>query len=128
VTPVGDGNRPGEETVGYEQARRLRATMVAAGIDRARLWLHYFSIGGDVGEYELDAYLHHSLLLPCLQRDLLAQAANEILLDVAPPQAPYASDIRTDRAAAGEPAAGDTEPPAPDAGGADGTDPGNPDH
>ncbi|MFF0905396.1 UNVERIFIED_CONTAM: hypothetical protein RF653_17135 [Kocuria sp. CPCC 205316] len=82
-----------EEAVGYEQARCLRATMVAADIDRAQLWLYYFSIGGDISEFEVDAYLHHSLLLPRLQRDLLAQAANEILADLAPPQAPYAADL-----------------------------------
>jgi hypothetical protein len=82
-----------DEAVGYEQARCLRATMVAAGIDRARLWLYFFGIGGDVSEFEVDAYLHHSLLLPRLQRDLLAQAANEILTDLAPPPAPYAADI-----------------------------------
>ncbi len=91
-----------DEAVGYEQARRLRATMVAAGIDRGRLWLYYFSIGGDVSEFEVDAYLHHSLTLPRLQRDLLAQAANEILIDLAPPKAPYAADLleeQTSRAA-----------------------------
>lgn len=87
----------GGEAVGYEQARRLRATMVAAAIDRGRLWLYYFSIGGNVGEYEVDAYLHHSLLLPRLQRDLLAQAANEILIDIAPPRAPYTADLSPDR-------------------------------
>jgi hypothetical protein len=98
---MGEKNQGGEAAVGYEQARRLRATMAAAGIDRAQLWLYYFSIGGDVGEYELDAYLHHSLLLPRLQRDLLAHAANELLAEMAPPQAPYASDIHhhQDRAA-----------------------------
>lgn len=89
MRPVGG---PGE-AIGYEQARRLRATMAAAGIDRGRLWLYYFSIGGMVSEFELDAYLHHSLLLPRLQRDLLAQAANEILIDLAPPQAPYAAEL-----------------------------------
>ena len=82
-----------DQAVVHEQARRLRATMVAAGIDRGRLWLYYFSIGGDVSEFEVDAYLHHSLTLPRLQRDLLAQAANEILLDLAPPTAPYAADL-----------------------------------
>jgi hypothetical protein len=89
VTPVGVN----DEAVGYEQARRLRATMLAADIDRGRLWLYYFSIGGNVSEFELDAYLHHSMLLPRLQRDLLAQAANEILVDLAPPQAPYAAEL-----------------------------------
>ncbi|WP_344122621.1 hypothetical protein [Kocuria aegyptia] len=79
--------------VGREQARRLRITMMAAGIDRARLWLYYFGIGGEVSEFEVDAYLHQSLTLPALQRDLLAQAANEILIDLAPPKAPYTADL-----------------------------------
>ncbi|MHC5560669.1 hypothetical protein [Kocuria sp. U4B] len=86
-----------EEAVGHEQARCLQATMVAAGIDRAQLWLYFFGIGGDVSEFELDAYLHHSMLLPRLQRDLLAQAANEILMDLAPPKAPYAADLADDQ-------------------------------
>ncbi|MGQ1840139.1 hypothetical protein ACT4S2_17005 [Kocuria turfanensis] len=82
-----------DEALVHEQARRLRVTMLAAGIDRPQLWLYYFSIGGDVSEFELDAYLHHSLALPRLQRDMLAQAANEILIDLAPPKAPYAADL-----------------------------------
>ncbi len=106
----GDG-----EAVGYEQARRLRATMVAAAIDRGRLWLYYFSIGGEVGEYEVDAYLHHSLLLPRLQRDRLAQAANEILADMAPPRAPYAADLSPEDPSrpAGENRATDHDGPGP---------------
>ncbi|MHC5557886.1 hypothetical protein [Kocuria sp. U4B] len=101
-----------DEAVGYEQARCLRATMVAAGIDRGRLWLYYFSIGGDVSKFEVDAYLHHSLTLPRPQRNLLAQAANEILLDLAPPQAPYAADLIEDHtASAGDCSAEDENAP-----------------
>lgn len=103
-----------DDAVGHEQARRLRSTMVAAGIDRGRLWLYYFSIGGEVSEFEVDAYLHHSLVLPRLQRDLLAQAANEILADLAPPRAPYAAEIRTrPPARAREPDPGRRDGPAP---------------
>lgn len=58
-----------------------------------RLWLSYFGIGGEVSEFEVDAYLHHSLTLPRLQRDLLAQAASEILVDLAPPRAPSAGEV-----------------------------------
>jgi hypothetical protein len=103
------------EAVGYEQARRLRATMVAAAIDRGQLWLYYFSIGGEVGEYEVDAYLHHSLLLPRLQRDLLAQAANEILAEIVPPRAPYAADLGPEDPSrpAGENQATDHDGPGP---------------
>lgn len=93
MRPVG----PDDDAIGYEQARRLLATTVAADIDRGALWLHYFGIGGEVGEFEVDAYLHHSLALPRLQRDLLAQAANELLADHVPPRAPYAADIQPGR-------------------------------
>lgn len=88
-----------DEAIGHEQARRLRATMVAAGIDRGRLWLSYFSIGGEASELEVDAYLHHSLSLTPLQRDLLAQAANELVAAQAPPPAPYADDLLGERRA-----------------------------
>lgn len=89
-----------DAAVGYEQARLLRTTMAAAGIDRTYLWLYYFGIGGDASEFEVDAYLHHSVLLPRLQRDLLAHAANEIVVEFTPPRAPSASDVLTARACA----------------------------
>lgn len=85
-----------DAAVSYEQARRLRTTMLSAGMDRGHLWLYYFSIGGEVSEFEVDAYLHHSLTLPRLQRDLLAQAANEILANMAPPRAPLSTDMDAD--------------------------------
>lgn len=82
-----------DEAVNYEQAWGLRDAMTTADIDRKQLWLHYFSIGGDASEFELDAYLHQSLVLPVLQRDLFAQAANEIITELRPPKAPYAADL-----------------------------------
>lgn len=82
-----------DDAVGREQARQLRVTMAAADLDRPRLWLHYFALGGEAGDYEVDAYLHHLMMLSPLQRDLLAQAANEILMDLAPPLAPFAADV-----------------------------------
>lgn len=91
-----------DEAVGHEQARLLHATMDAAETDRGYLWVHCFSIGGKVSEFEVDAYLHHSLHLPRLQRDLPAQAADEILAETAPPPAPYAADVRSDRTSTAE--------------------------
>ncbi|GEO94384.1 hypothetical protein [Kocuria turfanensis] len=118
-----------DEAIGHEQARRLRATMVAAGIDRDRLWLSYFSIGGEVSELEVDAYLHHSLSLPPLQRDLLAQAANELVAAQAPPPAPYVDDLRGDRAPPrGDPAGTEPNVPVQDGDVLDRDDPGSPEH
>jgi hypothetical protein len=95
-----------DDAVGYAPARRLLGTLEAAGIDRSELWLHYFSIGGDVSEFEVDAYLHHSMLLPRLQRDLLAHAANELLADRRPSEAPYAEDLQKAWGPTGEPGEG----------------------
>lgn len=76
-----------------EQARLLRQAVHRAGIAREQLWLHYFSMGGEAGETEVDAYLHQSFSLPPFQRDLLAHAANELIARVPPQQAPYVSDL-----------------------------------
>ena len=76
-----------------EQRRRLREALNQAGLGVPQLWMKYFSIGGEAGEYEVDAYLNGSLSLPSLQRDILAHAANE-LIDELPPRlrAPYCDD------------------------------------
>ena len=77
-----------------QQARLLRVAMHHAGISTGDLWLRYFSIGGSAGEYETDAYLQGILPLPEVQRDLLAQAANELIDELPPPpRAPYSEDI-----------------------------------
>lgn len=76
-----------------EQIRRLRAALKAAGISTGELWLNYFSIGGTVGEYEVEAYLQGLMSLPAIERDMLAMAANE-LIDTTPRlHAPYADDL-----------------------------------
>ncbi|MEX5303866.1 hypothetical protein [Kocuria sabuli] len=76
-----------------EQARLLRQAINRSGIAREQLWLHYFSLGGEAGETEIDAYLHQSFSLPPFQRDLLAHAANELIARIPPQQAPYVSDL-----------------------------------
>lgn len=84
----------GFEAHEQEQCRLLRKALKYAAITPADLWLTYFSIGGAVGEYEVQAYLQGLLSLPVLQRDLLACAANELIEAVPPlPRAPYAEDL-----------------------------------
>ncbi|MFF2345615.1 hypothetical protein [Pseudarthrobacter sp. NPDC058119] len=80
-----------------EQRRRLRAAMKAADISPSALWLKYFSLSGDAGEYEVEAYLQGLLSLPAIQRDLLALAANELIDDLPRPHAPYSDDFGTDQ-------------------------------
>jgi hypothetical protein len=77
-----------------EQSRLLRKALNRAGIRHGDLWLRYFSIGGTVGEYEVDAYIQSLMSLPPDQRDLIAHAANELIDEFPPlPRAPYLEDL-----------------------------------
>lgn len=82
-----------ENVNGKEQARLLLRVLREAKLGIDEVWLHYFSIGGEVGELEVDAYLHHAMSLPRLQRDILAQAANELVGYNPRLWAPYAADL-----------------------------------
>jgi hypothetical protein len=72
-----------------EQRRRLRAAIRAADVSVSEPWLKYFSLSGDAGEYEVEAYLQGLFSLPPVQRDLLALAANELIVELPRPRAPY---------------------------------------
>ncbi len=74
------------------QARLLRRALEGTGVGVGRLWMDYFSLGGDAGVVEVDAYLHECLGLPAFQRDLLAHAANG-LIRTRSPRAPYSGDV-----------------------------------
>ncbi|MFF0991421.1 hypothetical protein [Kocuria nitroreducens] len=71
----------------------MRDVTCRAGIEVKQLWFRYFTLGGGAGEIEVEAYLHHCLDLPALQRDLLAHAANELIKRQPPLRAPYASEL-----------------------------------
>lgn len=53
------------------------------------LWLRYFSLGGDAGPTEVDAYLNNLMPFTLLQHNILALAVNERLNELPPPRAPY---------------------------------------
>lgn len=82
-----------DNAAGREQAHQVHQALEEAGIGLGRLWMHYFSIGGAAGEMEIDAFLHHSLTLPALQRELLTHAAEELIGDRRPPRIPRTSDL-----------------------------------
>jgi len=82
-----------DDEVGPAQARGLARALEIAGIGVQALWLDYFRLGGEVGEVEIDAYLHHALELPRFERDLLAHAANELVDHGPGPHAPYSSEV-----------------------------------
>lgn len=76
------------------QSRLLREALSSSDIRTGELWLRYFSSGGTVDEYEVDAYIHSAMSLPALQRDLLAHAANELIDEQPPPpRAPYLDEL-----------------------------------
>ena len=99
-----------DDGVGREQALGLCRVLDAAVIGVGPLWLHCFRLGGQVGEVEIDAYLHHALGLPRLERDLLARAANELIDHGVGGHAPYSWELLD----------GDRNETADGAGGADG--------
>lgn len=68
-----------DAAVGRRQARLLRRAIGHHGSTAHDVWLDYSRGGGTVGELEVDAYLHESLHLPPVERDLLVQAANALL-------------------------------------------------
>ena len=84
-----------DEVIGADQARRLRAALTAADLELSRAWMHYFRLGGDASEMEIDAYLHHALALPGLQRDLLAHAVTELTDGHRIPPLPFTVDYHT---------------------------------
>lgn len=58
-------------------------------------WLHYVSVGGDLTEYELDAYIHGAYAFSAKQHDLLALSMNELIEMV--PRAQLSSEPDLDR-------------------------------
>lgn len=75
------GFRPGEEN----QSSNIRKAIDEAGLDMGAVWIAYFTMGGNAGTWEVEAYIGGALSLPALERDILAQAINE-LIDELPPR------------------------------------------
>jgi hypothetical protein len=74
--------------------KRFSGAFEAADLTVDELWVRYFSLGGEAGRFELDAYLNGAIALPPLQHDILAHAINERLDEIAPPRAPYSNDFQ----------------------------------
>jgi hypothetical protein len=60
------------------------------GLNLAQLWIYYLGIGGNADESAVNAYASEEGSLPPEERDLLARAMNEIVME-SPwmPRAPY---------------------------------------
>jgi hypothetical protein len=72
---------------------RFRRALEAADLTVDELWLRYFSMGGEAGRFEIDAYLNGAIALPPMQHDVVAHVINERLDEIAPPRAPYSDDF-----------------------------------
>ncbi|MGY3566599.1 hypothetical protein [Sinomonas sp. RB5] len=77
------------------QWRLTREAMDQAGLTPGQVWLRYFGLAGDAGEYEVDAYLNGVLALPAVQRDLVSHAVNELTGGAA--DAPYSRGLDGER-------------------------------
>ncbi|MBB5958615.1 hypothetical protein FHS29_005223 [Saccharothrix tamanrassetensis] len=81
-----------------EQRRSLALALRRAELTVEELWLRQFSLGGDSGLIEIDAYLHGIGELDPLQRDVLAQTVNERLDEVTwAHRASYSRPVRDSR-------------------------------
>jgi hypothetical protein len=67
----------------------LRRAFDQAELTIHEIWLRYFTLGGDAGPLEIDAYLNSVMPLSPFQHNILALAVNERLNELPPPQAPY---------------------------------------
>ena len=80
-----------------ESQRALTEAFAGSKLTVEELWLRYFSLGGDAGKVEIEAYLAGLMPLSSLQHNILAHAVNERLDELGPPRrAPYRSDSSTD--------------------------------
>lgn len=86
-----------------EQRALINRAMVESGFSFGEVWLHYFSLSGNVDEYEVEAYLTGLMQLPPLECDLLALAVNELIDDLPPRRrAPFSDDLVRAHAGSGE--------------------------
>ncbi|MHA7145381.1 hypothetical protein ACX80U_11755 [Arthrobacter sp. TmT3-37] len=81
-----------------EQRQRTLHAIHASGLDVQSVWVRYFSLTGNVDEFEVDAYLNGLIILTPADRDLVSHAVNELISETRPPTAPYSDDPDLDDA------------------------------
>ncbi|HST73595.1 hypothetical protein [Kocuria rosea] len=64
---------------GSARARVLCRAVRRAGIAPREVWFRSFTLGSEVGELEVDAYLHGCLRLPPSDQELLTRAIAQLL-------------------------------------------------
>jgi hypothetical protein len=76
------------------QHTQQHSTQIAAWAARLTandLWLHYYSVGGNLDVFHLDAYLNGAYVLPVGERNTVALALNELIDEL--PQRPKAEFV-----------------------------------
>ncbi|MBY8848981.1 PP2C family protein-serine/threonine phosphatase [Saccharothrix longispora] len=77
------------------QRQALARAVRRAEMPLEDLWMRYFSLGGDIGITEVEAYLNGLMGLPAVERDVLAHVVNERLDELARVnQVPYSREVR----------------------------------
>ncbi|WP_105032861.1 hypothetical protein [Arthrobacter ruber] len=77
-----------------EQRAMTNAAIAESGFSVGEVWLRYFSLSGDVDEYEVEAYLAGLMPMPALECDVLALAVNELIDDLPPRRrAPFSDEL-----------------------------------
>lgn len=62
-------------------ARRIRDALSASGVTIDEVWVSYYSIGGRVSQFELEAFVGGVLQLSRTECELLGEAANHLLAE-----------------------------------------------
>ncbi len=52
-----------------------------ARLTPSELWVQYYALGGNAGEYEVEAYALGLLLADTYEYNVIAQAINEVFID-----------------------------------------------
>jgi hypothetical protein len=78
-----------------EQYARTLDAIERLGLSVGEVWIHYLGMGGNIDEYEVNAYLYGLTQLPELDRDMISQAVNELYDDMCrEPRAPFTWDLK----------------------------------
>ncbi len=64
------------------QLQRMRDVLSRTGLSINDVWVNYYAMGGELSRFELEAYLGGLLVLQPVERDILADATNELLTEV----------------------------------------------
>ena len=64
------------------QVQQMREVLSETGLSLEDVWISYYGLGGEVSNFELEAYLGGLLLLQDQECDLLADAMNDLLAEL----------------------------------------------